>query len=237
MIVEIWSDVVCPWCYIGKRRFEDAVEQFKTAHPDEELEIHYRAFMLDPTAPVGESQPVREAYARKFGGPEAADESLARVTNEAAGEGIEFNMDIALRSNTLLAHRLLVLADHLSHLPAPSGGEVETSKSQAVPVPVPIPDLQLKLKERFLAAYFTEGKAIGDIEVLIELAADVGIDPGDARHWMESGHGRDEVADQLEFAATSGLTSVPTFVFNRKVAVPGAQQPDTIAQVMERALV
>ncbi|MCP3990488.1 MAG: DsbA family oxidoreductase [Actinomycetia bacterium] len=233
MIVEIWSDVVCPWCYIGKRRFESAVEQFKAANPEEELEIHYRAFMLDPTAPVGESQPVREAYARKFGGLEAADKILAHVTNEAAGEGIEFNMDIALRSNTLLAHCLLVLADHLSHQPAPSTGEVGANESQAVPTP----DLQARLKERFLAAYFTEGMAIGEIEVLIELAAEVGIDPADARQWLDSGRGRDEVADQLEFAATNGLTSVPTFVFNRKVAVPGAQQPDTIAQVMERALV
>ena len=223
MIVEIWSDVVCPWCYIGKRRFEAALEKFTDEHPDEEVEVRYRAYLLDPRAPVGESQPVREAYARKFGGPEAAEAILGRVTNEAAGEGIEFRMDIALRSNTVLAHRLLVLADQLSQAPPAAGGE-------------PDPDLQLKLKERFLAAYFTEGRAIGDPEVLLELVAEVGIDPAEARRWLDEGGGRDEVADQLEQAADAGITGVPTFVFNRRVAVPGAQDPDTLAIMMDRAL-
>ena len=220
MIVEIWSDVVCPWCYIGKRRFEVAADQFKATNPDEELEVHYRAFMLDPTAPVGESQPVSEVYARKFGSPEAAEEVLSQVTREAAGEGIEFNLDIALRSNTMLAHRLLVLADFIA------SSEYDESDER----------LQIELKERFLAAYFTEGKAIGELEVLIELAAEVGIDPAQARPWLKGGGGRDEVADHLELAASNGLTSVPSFVFNRKIAVPGAQHPDTLVQMMERAL-
>jgi predicted DsbA family dithiol-disulfide isomerase len=220
VIVEIWSDVVCPWCYIGKRRFETAARRFEAEHPGEELEVHYRAFLLDPTAPVGESQPVREVYARKFGGPEAADEILARVTGEAAGEGLEFNLDIALRSNTVLAHRFLVLADFMA---AAEHDDADRS-------------LQIELKERFLAAYFTEGRAIGELEVLIELAAEVGIDSSQSRPWLQGGGGQDEVADHLEFAASNGLTSVPTFVFDRKVAVPGAQHPDTLVQTMERAL-
>ena len=211
MIVEIWSDVVCPWCYIGKRRFETALAEFATDHPDVEVEVRYRAFMLDPTAPVGESQPVREVYEKKFGGPEAADQVLHRVTTEAAGEGLEFNMDIAKRSNTLLAHRLLVLAEYLGR--------------------------QQELKERLLAAYFTEGKAIGDPEVLIELATEAGLDEADCREWLDSGRGRDEVADQLEFAANNGLHSVPTFVIDRKIAVPGAQQPELFVQFLEKQLV
>lgn len=210
MMVEIWSDVVCPWCYIGKRRFEAAAERFRAAHPDEELDVHYRAFLLDPSAPPGVSTPVREAYARKFGGPEAAEAILDRVTSEAAGEGLEFRMDIAQRSNTLAAHRLLVLAEQL--------------------------DLQLQLKERLLAAYFTEGQAIGDHETLIGLAAEVGIDPDQARAWLADGGGRDEVADQLDGAADRGLMGVPTFVFDQRISVEGAQHADTLVLVMERAL-
>lgn len=210
MIVEIWSDVVCPWCYIGKRRFETAVAEFTTTHPDVEIDIRYRSFMLDPTAPAGESRPVREGYEKKFGGPEAAEEILSLVTSEAAEEGIEFNMDIALRSNTLLAHRLLVFAETVG--------------------------LQKELKERFLAAYFTEGKAIGDLDVLIALAVEAGLDEAACRAWIEDGSGRDEVLEHLDFAANNGLTSVPTFVFDRQVAVPGAQKSELFLEVLEKQL-
>jgi predicted DsbA family dithiol-disulfide isomerase len=230
MNVEIWSDVVCPWCYIGKRRFEAAAERFREAHPDEPLDVRYRAFLLDPRAPVGESQPVRDAYARKFGGPEAADAIMARLTDEAATEGLEFHLDIAKRSNTVMAHRLLVLADELARGEAGGNGDGDGAR------PDVDPELQLKLKERFLSAYFVEGEAIGDPEVLIELSSEVGIDREVARQWLESGQGRDEVADQLEMAAGTGLGGVPTFVFDRKISVEGAQDPNTLFLVMERAL-
>ncbi|MDH3678670.1 MAG: DsbA family oxidoreductase [Acidimicrobiia bacterium] len=210
MIVEIWSDVVCPWCYIGKRRFERALERFSAANPEVEVEVRYRAFMLDPTAPVGVSQPVREVYERKFGGPHGADEVLDRVTSEAAGEGLEFRMEIARRSNTLLAHRLLVLAERLG--------------------------CQAELKERLLAAYFTEGREVGDQETLIELAAEVGIEPAEARDWLDDGRGKDEVGDHLEFAAANGLMHVPTFVFDREAAIPGAQEADVFLEMLERRL-
>ncbi|MEM8922624.1 MAG: DsbA family oxidoreductase [Actinomycetota bacterium] len=210
MQVEIWSDVVCPWCYIGKRRFETALEQFTEAHPDVEVEVAYRSFMLDPNAPVGESEPVRQAYEKKFGGPEMAQGILDKVTNEAAGEGVEFNMDIAKRSNTLLAHRLLVLAE---------------SKG-----------VQLELKERLLAAYFTEGKAIGETAVLVDEAVAVGLDRAECEAWLAGDGGRADVAEHLEFAAANGLSSVPTFVFDRRSAVPGAQAPELFLQVMEERL-
>ena len=107
MKVEIWSDVVCPWCYIGKRRFEAAKAAFEE-ETGETIEVVYRPFMLDPTAPE-DALPVRTVYEKKFGGPQAAQEILDRVTSEAAGEGLAFRMDIALRANTLAAHRLLCL--------------------------------------------------------------------------------------------------------------------------------
>ena len=204
MKVEIWSDVVCPWCYIGKRRFETALERFIAA-TGTEVEIEYRAFMLDPRAPH-DAQPVREVYDKKFG--PAAEQIIERVTSEAAGEGLEFRMDIAKRANTLAAHRLLVLAHR--H------------------------DLQIPLKERLMQAYFTEGADIGDPQTLVSLAAEVGLDDETARAWLAGDAGNGEVADSLEFAANNGLASVPTYVFDRRVAVPGAQDPDTFVMIMER---
>lgn len=204
--VEIWSDVVCPWCYIGKRRFETALDRFRQGEGrDVEVEIEYKPFMLDPTAPA-EGQPVRQVYEKKFGA--MAEQILERVTTEAAGEGIEFRMDIAVRANTLAAHRLLVLARRQG--------------------------LQIPLKERLMRAYFTEGTDVGDLEQLVSLGQEVGLEAETARAWLLDGAGRDEVADSLEFAAGNGLGSVPTYVFDRRVAVPGAQDPDTFAMVMAR---
>lgn len=210
MKIEIFSDVVCPWCYIGKRRFERALAEFTAKHPEAEVDIRYRAFQLDPTAPAGTSQPVKEAYARKFGGPEAAESIMARVTAEAAGEGLEFNMDRALRSNTLLAHQLLALAEEKG--------------------------CQQELKEQLLAAYFTNGQAIGDPDVLVELAVGVGLDPDESRRWLDEGLGRPHVAQDLEFALDNGITSVPTFVFDGRLAIPGAQEPELFVKVLERTL-
>jgi predicted DsbA family dithiol-disulfide isomerase len=207
MHVDIWSDVVCPWCYIGKRRFEKAIEIFHEEHPDVEVNISYRAFQLDPTAKAGEHQPVREAYEKKFGGPEAASQILERVTSEAAGEGIEFNMDIALRANTALAHRLLVLGEQRG--------------------------LQSELKERLMVGYFTNGEAIGDPEVLIRIAEEVGIDAEEARSYLSGDGGRQEVGDQLMFAADAGISSVPTFVFNGSQGFSGAHPVRSLVKVLK----
>ena len=208
--VEIWSDVICPWCYIGKRRFETALSRFAEAHPEVGVNVAYRSFMLDPTAPVGESRLVREVYEKKFGGPAAADQIIGRVTAEAAGEGLDFRLDIAKRSNTLAAHRLLVLGEQLGR--------------------------QGALKERLLAAYFTEGEPIGETDTLVKLAGEVGIDVDEARAWLESDGGRAEVDEHLEYAEANFMTGVPTFVIDRKAAVQGAQDPETFVIVLERRL-
>jgi len=206
MKVEIWSDVVCPWCYIGKRRFEAAKAAFEEEAGDT-IEVVYRPFMLDPTAPQ-DPLPVRAVYEKKFGGPQQAEEILERVTAEAAGEGLGFRMDIALRANTLAAHRLLVLAEQKG--------------------------CQIELKERLMAAYFTEGIDVADVDQLVDFAVEVGMDAETARAWLEGDGGRAEVAESLEFAADNGLTSVPTYVFDRRVALPGAQSPETFARVLSR---
>lgn len=206
MKVEIWSDVVCPWCYIGKRRFEEAKAAYE-AETGDQVEVVYRAFMLDPTAPQ-DALPVRTVYEKKFGGPQAAQDILDRVTSEAAGEGLAFRMDIALRANTLDAHRLLILAEQHG--------------------------CQAELKERLMAAYFTEGVNVGDTDQLLEFAVEVGLDEEVARAWLQGDGGRAEVAESLEFAASNGLTGVPTYVFDRRVALPGAQTPETFSRVLSR---
>jgi predicted DsbA family dithiol-disulfide isomerase len=206
--VEIWSDVVCPWCYIGKRRFERAVSQLAG---EIDVEVSYKPYQLDPTASPGRSQPVSEAYAQKFGGSERAEQIIAHVTGVAADDGLEFRMDRALRANTLLAHRLLWLAEQ----PAS---------------PVPQPDL----KERLLQAYFVDGLDVGDPDTLAACAAEVGFDRDEVRAFLDTDGGLAEVRADLAQAADLGITAVPTFVVNGMWAVPGAQDSDTFVTVLRR---
>ena len=209
LMVEIWSDVVCPWCYIGKRRWEAGLAQFEAANPEVTVTVAYRAFQLDPTAPTDRSEPVRQAYEKKFGGPGEADQVLRHVSSEAAAVGLDFDFDRARRSNTADAHRLLVLAEREG--------------------------LQLELKERLMRAYFSEGRELGSIDELVTIASDVGLDGGASRAWLAGDGGRREVAEQLMFAADAGIHSVPTFVINRSIGVPGAQEPEVFTQILERA--
>jgi predicted DsbA family dithiol-disulfide isomerase len=208
MRVEIWSDVICPWCYIGKRRFDTAVEQLSG---EVELDIVYRPYQLDPTASPGATMPVFEAYSRKFGGPDQARAIIDRVSEEAAREGVEFRMDRALRANTFLAHRLLWLAE----LP---GSPVD----------------QGAMKERLLQAYFHDGLDIGDPEVLAGCGEDIGMSRADVITFLESDGGTAEVAAFLDRAADSGISAVPTFVINGQWAIPGAQDAATFVNVIRR---
>jgi predicted DsbA family dithiol-disulfide isomerase len=204
--VEVWSDVVCPWCYIGKRRFTEARSRYE-AETGDTVEVVYRPFMLDPRAPT-EPEPVVETYAKKFGGPAGAKKVLDTVTAEAATEGLAFRMDIAKRANTLAAHRLLELA--LGH------------------------GVQEALKERLMAAYFTEGADVADHDNLVGYGTEVGLDPETARAWLAGDGGRAEVEASLRFSAANGIASVPTYVIDRRIALPGAQPADTFARILGR---
>jgi predicted DsbA family dithiol-disulfide isomerase len=206
--VEIWSDVVCPWCYIGKRRFEAAVRELEG---DVALDVVYRPYQLDPTASPGKSQPVFEAYAKKFGGPEQAKAIIGRVTEAAAGDGLDFRMDLARRANTLLAHRLIWLAEQPGS-----------------------PVTQDAMKERLLQAYFVDGLDVGDPDTLAECAAEIGFDRDDVLAFLESDRGRSEVASYLQQAADHGISAVPTFVINGQWAIPGAQDTETFVSVLRR---
>src|SRR4051794_3142247 len=206
--VDIWSDVVCPWCYIGKRRFERALDELVG---EVEVDYQFRAFQLDPTASPGKSQPVVEAYAKKFGGPDRAREIIDRVTSIAAEEGLEFRLDRALRANTLLAHRLLWLAEQQGSL---------------VPQPV--------VKERLLQAYFHDGLDIGDPAVLATCAAEVGLDRDAVTQFLDSDAGMKEVRDDIDQAIEYGISGVPAFVIEGRWSIPGAQDTDTFVNVFRQ---
>ena len=203
MLVEIYSDVVCPWCYIGKRRFEDALARFDGR---DDVEVVWRPFQLDPHAPATPT-PVADAYARKFGGPEQAAQIIDKMTATAAAAGLEFHLDEAQRANTFEAHRLIDRA-------AADGR-------------------QSAMKERLLQAYFTEGPDIGDREVLVDLAGDVGLDSERIRAFLASDEGTAELREELVTGLERGVNAVPTFVFEGRWAVPGAQEADTMLRVLE----
>lgn len=213
MRVEIWSDVVCPWCYIGKRRFDEALSRLREQGHGDDIEVVYRAYQLDPSAPPGGSMPAREAYARKFGGEERADQIIGHVTRIAADSGIEFRMDRAIRANTMLAHRAL--------------HRVLTTRGSAD---------QAALKEELLRAYFTDGRNVGDIDVVVACAERAGLDAGDLREWLDTDGGVAEVVADIEAAQMRDITGVPAFVIDDRFLIPGAQEVDVFEQLLMRAL-
>jgi predicted DsbA family dithiol-disulfide isomerase len=207
LTVEIWSDIVCPWCYIGKRRFEAALAQF--AHGDE-VEVRFRSFELDPGAPVMPEGSGAERLAAKYGIPVAEAEAMqARVTETAAADGLEYQLDRARGGNTFDAHRLL-------HLAAAQG-------------------VQADAKERLMRAYFTEGEPISDPETLVRLAAEAGVDADAAREVLAGDRYAAEVRDDEQLAAQLGIRGVPFFVLDRRYGVSGAQPPAALLQALEQA--
>ena len=212
MIVEVWSDVVCPWCYIGKRRFERALDQL-AGDPtfDIDVDVVFRPFQLDPHAPPGTSMPVAEVYARKFGGPDRAAAIIENITSIAAAEGLDFRLDRARRASTRDAHRVL---DY-----AADGGA---------------PGTQAALKERLLTAYFTNGEDVGDHDVLVRAATEVGLDGDEVRTLLDSETGLAELQAAAATAAEAGITAVPTYVIDGRWSIPGAQDPDVFVQVLRR---
>jgi predicted DsbA family dithiol-disulfide isomerase len=213
MRIEIFSDVICPWCFIGKRRFETAISRLRDRGVDVQVDYMFRPFQLDPTAPTDSPTPAKDAYSKKFGGSERATEILDHVTSVAAQDNISFNMDIAVRANTFLAHRLLSYA-------------LKQHGAAA----------QIALKERIMDAYFTDGKNIGDIDVLADCAESAGIDRTEAHTFLSGDELVDEVRSEIAEAAEYGVTAVPTFIINGQWSVPGAQDVEMFERIIERIL-
>jgi len=207
MLVEIWSDVVCPWCYVGKRNLEAALAEFPNA---DEVTIAWRSFELDPTTPRRVELSMDEVLARKYGmSPEQATDANRRMTELAASVGLEYHLDRVQIGNTFDAHRLL-------HLAAEEG-------------------LDGALKERLLRAYFTEGRAISDPDVLSALTADVGMDDTRVAGVLAGDEFAADVRADEARAMELGSTGVPFFVFDERLGVPGAQPPDVLLRLLTRA--
>jgi predicted DsbA family dithiol-disulfide isomerase len=205
--IEIWSDVVCPWCYVGKRHLEQALGRF--VHRDE-VDVVWKAYELDPHAPPERVGSYPERIARKYGISDGqARASIQRIVDAGADAGIDFRFDDLRAGNTFDAHRLLHFAQSLG--------------------------VQNDLKERLLFATFTEGRPIGDPETLVELAGDVGIAEPEARRVVESDAFEREVRQDEARAMETGVTGVPFFVFDGRLGVSGAQPPETLLHVLERA--
>jgi len=205
--VEIWSDIACPWCYVGKRRFEAALAAFE--HRDA-VRVTWRSFELDPHAP--RERPVDGAthLSEKYGTSRAQALEMQRgMTQVAAGVGLDFRFDLARGGNTFDAHRLLHLA--AAH------------------------ELQDALKERLMRAYLTQGEAIGDPAVLERLALDVGLPQDGVRDVLETDRFAAEVRDDERTAASLRISAVPFFVVDRAVGAAGAQPAEVLGELLQSA--
>jgi predicted DsbA family dithiol-disulfide isomerase len=207
MTVEIWSDVVCPWCYIGKRRFETALETFEHA---DEVTVMWRSFELDPEGPREPEGSAAERLAAKYGmSVERAEQLNAEMTERGAAEGLEYRFDIARGGNTFDAHRMIHLAATYGH--------------------------QAAAKERLMRAHFSEGAEISDPETLVRLMAEVGVDEAEARDVLDGDRFAADVREDELLAAQLGIRGVPFFVLDRRFGVSGAQPPEVLVQALERA--
>ena len=210
MRIEIWSDVVCPWCFVGKRRLEAALAGFEHA---DEVEVVYRSFELDPSAPQHGTELSTAVIARKYGRTEAEmREMQQQLSDLAAEEGLAFRLFDTVHTRTVDAHRLL-------HLALDTGG----------------PALQRQLNEAFLSAYFEQARDLGDHAVLTEIAGATGLDPHRVAAVLAGEEYAAAVAADIDQARAFGATGVPFFVVDRRFAVSGAQPTAVFAQVLEQA--
>ncbi len=206
MKVEIWSDVACPWCYIGKRHFEAALDQF--SHRDD-VTITWRSYQLDPDAPSTVGASVNEMLAQKYNVSIARAEAMnERVSSIAAQVGLEYHLEKAQYGNTFDAHRLIHLA--AAH------------------------QLQDQMEERLFKAYFTEGLALTDIETLAKLASEVGIDADEARTVLEGSDYTDDVRADIQRARMFGIEGVPFFAVDEQYGISGAQPTAVFKEVLEK---
>ena len=207
MKIEIWSDVACPWCYVGKRRFEQALARFP--HRDA-LDITWRSFELDPQAPARRDEPLVQHLASKYRVPVTQAEAMnARLTGEARKEGLELRLDRVVLANTFDAHRVIHLAGTLGR------------RAEAV--------------ERLFQAYFVDGAALGDRETLVTLATGIGLPADRVRQVLEGDEFAAAVRADEARARGFGIGGVPFFAIDERYGVSGAQPPDAILGALTQA--
>jgi predicted DsbA family dithiol-disulfide isomerase len=221
MSVDVVSDVVCPWCFIGKRNLDAALEAWRAEQPDCEVSVRWRPFFLNPDTPEA-GEPYRPFLEKKFGGPEKLAGIWQQVGAAGRKAGIEFAFEkIELRANTLNAHRLIDLAQRI----ADSGIHADGSGSAAVSA----------LVEALFAAQFLEGRHVGDRAVLAAIAGECGMDAEAVRRYLDSDEMAEAVRGDAEEARRLGISGVPFFIFNNRLAASGAQPPDALLRVMREA--
>lgn len=208
MKVEIWSDIFCPFCYIGKRRFENALKNFSDK---DDVEIIYRSFELNPDAPKVNNNNIHEAIAEKYGmSVEEAKANNDGIVRQAASLGLEYNFDTLILTNSLDAHRLIHFAKDFNKME--------------------------EMTEALFKAYFTDSKNISDIDILGDIAKSAGLNKEEAIKFLNSDKYKNEVREDEALSRNYGITSVPTFVFNDKFKVTGAQPEDVFLMALNKAL-
>ncbi|MBM7632113.1 DsbA family oxidoreductase [Geomicrobium sediminis] len=206
MNIEVWSDIACPFCYIGKRKFEMGLDQFSDK---ENVKVTYKSFQLQPDADVHTTETLNEQLEKKFGqGPEQVAAMQQQVVQQANDVNLDYHMDDVKPTNTESAHRLI-------HYAKEHGKMAE-------------------MKEELLKAYFIEGKHVGEHEQLAALAERVGLNKQTALTILESGAYKEAVQQDIQEGAQLGVQGVPFFVFNRKYAVSGAQPPEAFLEVLNK---
>lgn len=207
MRIDIWSDVICPWCFIGKKRFERALEAFP--HRDR-VEVVHRSYQLDPTAPKGEVHSQREVLKTRYGmDDQRVREMMENVERTAASEGVEMRLLDGLTGNTWDAHRVL-------HLAREKG-------------------LQDAMLERLYKAHFVEGQSIFGAEALTKLGAEAGLEADEIRQVLDAGRYDDAITADVREAQQIGVRGVPFFVIDRRYGVSGAQPTEAFAEVLAKA--
>lgn len=205
MNIEIWSDVACPFCYIGKRHLEQALEQL----PDLDVDITWKSFELDPNAPVDSDLDIYDTLAKKYGRDRAwAEQMNANMVNMASKVGLRFDMDSLKPTNTFNAHQLI-------HLAKEEGKQDE-------------------MKEALLSAYFSEGKHVGKPDTLVEIAKKVGIDEQKTKKVLEDNSYSNKVVKDVEEAHSLGVQGVPFFYINGKYGLSGAQPVETFVEALSK---
>ncbi|AHH96641.1 DsbA family oxidoreductase [Kutzneria albida] len=207
MRVDIWSDLVCPWCYVGKRRFERALAEFEHR---EQVEVVHHSFQLDPGFPAGQSKPQVEVLSAKYGmSPAEAEAVEANMERTAAEDGLDYNLTGIRTGNTVDAHQLV-------HLGAREG-------------------LADKVIERLYRAHFTEQRSLFDHDSLVALAEEAGLDSREARRVLTEGTYAQAVAEDGRQAQQLGATAVPFFVIDERYGVSGAQPAELFGKALTQA--
>ncbi|WP_428235555.1 DsbA family oxidoreductase [Gracilimonas sp.] len=205
MKIEIWSDVACPFCYIGKRHLEEALHKL----PDLDVDIVWKSFELDPNAPVDSDLDIYGTLAKKYGRDRAwAKQMNANMVQMASGAGLDFNMDEVKPTNSFNAHQLI-------HLARKHGKQGE-------------------MKEALLSAYFVEGKHVGDKETLVQIASNVGLDQNEAKEVLQNNTYSSQVVNDVEEAHRLGVQGVPFFYINDKYGLSGAQPVEVFTEALQK---